>query len=532
MKDQLNKESKADLFKEISYPIFANLREGILIADIKTKKFVLANSSICKMLGYSHDELLKLKVTDIHPKKDLPYVLCRFKEQVEGKEKLAEALPILRKNGFIFYCDVIASPIVLRGKKYLAGTFINITYRKKAEEELKREKERAEKYLKIAGVLIVALDKDGKIILINKKGNEILGYNNGDLIGKSWFNTCLPKEDRESVKNVFCKLMRKEVKNTEHYENYVITKKGEKRLINWYNSLVIDDKGSVIGTISSGEDITEKRKAEEELKKLKEDLEIKVKDRTIKLENAYEDLKELEVMKSNFLTIVSHELKTPLTPAKLQLQMLKDGSLGELNEKQKVSFDVILRNVNRLNKLIGDILEISRMQAGTFKMNPEEFSISDLIKEVYYNLVQMSESKGLKLSFKFEENLPLVYADRIRIGEVITNLIDNAIKFSNKGEIQIDAKKDKENILVKVRDSGIGIKKEEERYIFVPFFQAEPLYTRKHGGIGLGLSICKKIVEQHGGKIWFESKVRKGTSFYFTIPINHKTKNLKVSENK
>ncbi len=237
-----------------------------------------------------------------------------------------------------------------------------------------------------------------------------------------------------------------------------------------------------------------------------------------KLKESYKKLKELDVLKSRFLTITSHELKTPLTPAKIQTQMILQGDLGKLNEKQKKSFDIILRNINRLNDLIEDILEISRVQAEGFKLKLSEIQLGDCVGLVVKSMTPVAEKKGLELDYKLD-SLPLITADKKRITEILTNLIDNAIKFTHKGGINIEAKREKDYILVKIKDTGIGISKKDRERIFHSFTQLESSYTRKYGGTGLGLSICRGIIKQHGGKIWVESTLGKGSTFYFTLPI-------------
>ncbi len=149
---------------------------------------------------------------------------------------------------------------------YMMGEIKDITHRKKAEDEIKKQKQKAEKYLDLAGSIIVALDSAGRIILLNKKGYEILGYKKGKLIGERWIDTCIPQKNRADVRKIFNKIMQGDLRIVEHFENPVITKQRDRRIISWHNSVLKDDKGDIIGTLSSGDDITDKKKAEEELK--------------------------------------------------------------------------------------------------------------------------------------------------------------------------------------------------------------------------------------------------------------------------
>ncbi|MBT3642584.1 HAMP domain-containing histidine kinase [archaeon] len=246
----------------------------------------------------------------------------------------------------------------------------------------------------------------------------------------------------------------------------------------------------------------------------------------MKLQKSYLELQELEKLKSKFLTITSHELKTPLTPSKIQTQMLLNGDLGELNEKQKKSFEIILRNINRLDELIGDILEISQLEAEGFKLKIEKVQLKNVIGLVVKNMLPVAEDKKLVLSYEFSQT-PLIEIDKKRIMEVVTNLIDNAIKFTTRGKIVVRTQIKGKEILASVSDTGPGIAPEHLGKLFIPFSQLEETFTREHGGSGLGLAICKGIVEQHGGKIWIESALGKGATFYFTLPMSQKSKKLK-----
>ena len=231
------------------------------------------------------------------------------------------------------------------------------------------------------------------------------------------------------------------------------------------------------------------------------------------------DRRKIDELKTEFLSITSHELRSPMTPMKAQLQMLLEGYFGNPNEKQKQSLEMILRNTERLDKLIVDILDISKIQSGRLKFELKKVQPADCIKESIENMKSLADEKNIAITTKIDK-LPKITLDKDAITQVLTNLIDNAIKFTpEKGKIKIDVKKQKNDILVKVKDTGIGISEENLKRIFNPFFQVDSSYTRKYKGTGLGLTICKAIIEQHGGKIWTKSKLKRGSTFYFTLPL-------------
>jgi len=237
------------------------------------------------------------------------------------------------------------------------------------------------------------------------------------------------------------------------------------------------------------------------------------------LEKTDEKIKQLDKAKNEFLTITSHELRIPMTPMKIQLQMLLKGYLGKLNKEQKESIDIVLRNTARLDKNISDFLEISRMESARLKFNFVKADltkyINQLVKEMKFFMVE----KKIKIVPKISK-LPLIEVDPDRTMQVLRNLINNAIKFSEKnGKILVNVTRKKDNILFSVIDYGKGISPENKKRIFEPFFQEEDSLHREYGGTGLGLTICRGIVESQNGKMWVESEVGKGSTFCFTLPL-------------
>jgi len=230
------------------------------------------------------------------------------------------------------------------------------------------------------------------------------------------------------------------------------------------------------------------------------------------------ELRELDKAKSNFLNIVSHELKTPLTAISAHLDVLDDMK-SNFTEEELRSLDAIKRNKDQLKMLINNILELARIEAKRFELSKTKVDLKELIDEVISEVRILAEKKGLKIITKIGR-IPKVNVDEMRIKEVITNLLSNAIKFTEKGSITIEAKREGNHVLVKVTDTGIGIPKEKIKNLFKKFYQVDSSLSRRYGGTGLGLSITKQIVEAHGGKIGVESEVGKGSTFWFTIPIN------------
>jgi PAS domain S-box-containing protein len=243
----------------------------------------------------------------------------------------------------------------------------------------------------------------------------------------------------------------------------------------------------------------------------------KVKLAAAKQQHEITALKEMDTVKTQFLSITSHELKTPITPILMQVQMLEQGMHGTLNPEQQKSVAMIDRNMRHLDQLIGDVLDISRIESKGLKLVLAENDINVLVNDVV-NLTQpVAKDSGIIIK-ALTTSCPSISCDAGRVKQVLRNLINNALQFTKKGSITVSTKKQSTGILVTVTDTGIGIKKEHLAKIFEPFFQVTVSYKRKTRGRGLGLPICKGIIEGHGGEIWVKSTYGKGSSFKFILP--------------
>jgi PAS domain S-box-containing protein len=250
--------------------IFEGVAEGILVADVEMKRFRYTNPAMCEMLGYTEEELMQLSVEDIHPKDSLDFIIAEFEALARDEKKLAQNIPCLRKDGSVFYADVLTAVAMLDGRRCNIGFFSDITERKQVEESLRKERDRAQKYLDIAGVMFVAINNNGEVTLINQEGCEILGYKEEEIVGRNWFDNFIPERIRDEIKSISKRISAGETEPLEYYENPVLTKLGEERLIAWHNVGLIDEDGRIIGHLSSGEDITERKRAEEALKESEE----------------------------------------------------------------------------------------------------------------------------------------------------------------------------------------------------------------------------------------------------------------------
>lgn len=229
--------------------------------------------------------------------------------------------------------------------------------------------------------------------------------------------------------------------------------------------------------------------------------------------------KMIDDAKTRFLTITSHELRSPMTPMKAQLQMLDQGYFGGLNYEQKDSVNMIVRNAERLDKIISDFLEISRIEAARLKFDFKKTDLTETVNEIVKFMEGFAREKKVKLETDLEP-LPEIMVDPDRVSQVLRNLIHNAIKFSEENsKIEINAKKEKDHIVFTVKDYGTGMTPEDQIRVFEPFYQIDKTANKRHGGTGLGLAICRGIIESQKGRIWVDSKIGKGSTFHFTVPL-------------
>ncbi len=246
-------------------------------------------------------------------------------------------------------------------------------------------------------------------------------------------------------------------------------------------------------------------------------------------------LREADIEKEEFSAMITHELKTPLVPVIGYSELLLDGTLGQLNDKQKETIQVMHSSAISLSRLISDLLDVRKLELGKMKFEMKEVNPEELIENCMDVLKTFAQSKKVTLmSQDTKENAALVLrCDSKRINQVLGNLVNNAIKFVavNTGKVEVSVNRNETNgdITFAIKDNGVGIPKDKQQNIFKKFYQADTSMTRNAGGTGLGLAICKAIVEAHNGKIWFESEPGQGTTFYFSLPPSSKSASEETS---
>jgi PAS domain S-box-containing protein len=386
---------------------------------------------------------------------------------------------------------------------------------KKSEESLREERDRAQHYLDVAKTLLVVINSDQRVSLINKKGCEILGYPENEIIGKNWFDLFVPARMRDEVRATFKMLMAGEIQPVEHFENPVMSRQGEERLIAWHNAVLESDEGQIIATLSSGEDITERKRAEEQLIQ-----------KTAELERSNAELEQ-------FAAIVSHDLKEPLVSLGGFAQILQEKYKDRLDDRAQAFISHIINGSIRMERLIKDLLAYAKVNATEKSFIP--LSCNTILGIVLSNLGRAIEESGAVITV---DDLPTVVGEEMQFIQLFQNLIGNAIKYrSNQApHVHVSARSLGKGVvnsrdminpspprapyprtgwLFSISDNGIGLDPAHSERIFQIFYR---LHHNQYPGSGIGLAVCKKIVERHGGRIWVESEPGKGSTFYFTVP--------------
>ena len=248
---------------------------------------------------------------------------------------------------------------------------------------------------------------------------------------------------------------------------------------------------------------------------------------------SFERLAETNRLKSEFVSIVSHQIRSPLTNLKWIVELLMSGILGKIEDKQTEYFKILKENLERMQELVSELLTVSRIEATKLVFKREEFALDNMVRDLVTEFKPIAKSSNVRLDFESDKNLPKVYSDPFQILQVIENLLYNAIRYTNfpasggnpehdSGKVTVKLYAKGNTVRCEVVDNGIGIPLNDQKFIFQKFFRAENVRRYQTSGSGLGLYICKNIIERSKGKMGFVSKENEGTTFWFSLPIGLK----------
>lgn len=375
-----------------------------------------------------------------------------------------------------------------------------ITDLKRAEKALMESKETAENYLNITAGIILKLDKNGNIGLLNDNGQKLLKSKHLSLIGKNWFENFIPADIKDHIKDVFNNLMQGQTNNIKLFENRIVTCDGIEKTILWHNEILHDENGNITGLLCSGEDITQRKEAEQLL-----------------LQNELH-LRKLNATKDKLFSVIAHDLKGPFSNI-VGFSTLLNDEFDKLQTPEIKEFVKILsKSAVQTMQLLDNLLDWSRLQQKGIKFIPVHIDLTGLVNDVLEQIKGQARAKNIKI-VNLVYNTPDCFADENMLKIIIRNLVSNAVKFTNQGgRIEVSATNTGNFTEISVTDNGIGIQPENIAKLFKIESEISTRGTASEPGTGLGLILCREFVEKHGGNIKVESTPGKGSKFCFTIP--------------
>jgi len=397
---------------------------------------------------------------------------------------------------------------------------IEITERKLAEEALQESEKRYRDLADLLPQTVFELDERANLIFVNRNAFDMFCYSQEDFDkGLSAIQMFIP-EDQDRAKENIQKRLRGEKLGINEYT--ALRKDGNTFPVLVHSAPIIHE-GKPIGLRGIIVDITERKRMERKLQERNEQLDAQNEELVARQQELVEKTREVEranQLKSEFLANMSHELRTPLNVIIGFSQLMLDGVPGKINKKQRQCLEDILSSGQHLLNLINEVLDLSKIESGKIELRLRNISLSSVIESLRSTMMPMLTQRKQSLDVELEKGLPLVHVDEARLRQVFLNLLSNASKVTpDGGKLEVKTVREDDWCQVSVVDNGIGIKKEDQERMFEPFCQLDNPLTKEKSGTGLGLTLARQIVEQHGGQIWVESEYGKGSRFTFTLPL-------------
>jgi PAS domain S-box-containing protein len=503
---------------------------GIVLHDNKMR-IVLVNDAFSRMIDEKPAELMsrtpsqylpERMIGDLGLRKKLEHVLDagEFVEPQEitlttqqGDSKLLvfRAFPIYDKKGEI---------------NFVLAVFDDISELRKAHKELaESERQYRSLFMNIPDAVVVFSMANGSLLIHNQELEDLTGYSANELREKN-FSDFFPEGDLQSVVREFIYKIGRDTRLSAPIElNMTISSAEELDVEVTFEPYFVGDEP--LGIQAVIKDVTQRKTAEAEAVRRKVQTRLALK-KMMEEKRIADELRKVDVMKSEFVSMASHELRTPMASIKGALSLLTDGSAGAVSKQQRKWIDMALKNVDRLTVLLNDTLDVAKIESGKFPLYPKEIDIGSLAQQVGSEYSVKAAQSGHTISVEKTKSPVRAYADAEALRRILINLVGNAISHTPEGsKISIRAHyRDKDKMpCIAVEDNGDGISPENLEKIFERFFQTERQVGEGAKGTGLGLAICKGLVEQMGGGIWVESEAGKGAAFYFTLPARPPQRN-------
>jgi PAS domain S-box-containing protein len=506
--------------------------DAVYVKDLQSR-YLMANSVTCSFLGQTRDKVIGKDDTGFFSPEDAREIMTGDRRILESCETLTfeECLTI---KGQI-HCFLTTKGPVRDPKGNTIGVFgiaRNVTEQKQIEQALRESERKYRELVEHANSIILHWSYDGRVTFLNEFGQRFFGYSAEEILGRHVIGTIVPLTD--SVGRDMTKLIDQISADPVAFEQNVnenIRRDGERVWVAWTNRIVRNPQGQISEILSIGTNITELKRAEEAIRELNISLERRVTERTTELAIARDRAEEADRLKSAFLANMSHELRTPLNSIIGFTGIILQGLTGPLNAEQQKQLEMVRASARHLLALINDVLDISKIEAGQMEVSSQSFNLRSSIEKVAGIVKPLAEKKGLSLHLQLAPGIDSWVSDPRRVEQVLLNLLNNAIKFTEQGAITLTAKivhnalhTPDSAIHISVIDTGIGIKEEDLNKLFQPFRQIEVGLSRQHEGTGLGLAICRRLTELLGGEIHAASDWGKGSIFTIMLPMKESGK--------
>ena len=483
---------------------FDSTSDGLLILA-PDRGFIHTNQAAATLFGFDRiADLLKCGPVDLSPERQPDGTLSSeaASNHMQTAMQMGTSLRFdwvhKRRDGTEFPCEVTLIRISLGGKNALLTSIRDITERKRNEQALAASERQVRRILATCTEGFCMVDPQGTLIEVNEAMCQILARTREQLIGRHIYEFTDEENTRVFKENI----ARRAKGERGSYEVSLLRPDRSLVPCRVNATPLIDEHDVKHGSFGMFTDITEQKRAEAELKAA-----------MLKAEEATE-------MKSLFLANMSHEIRTPMN-AVIGLSHL--ALRTQLTPKQRDYISKVHNAGTSLLAIINDILDFSKIEAGKLDLETTDFKLDEVISSVTTLTAQKAHEKGLEFLAHVAPGIPeYLLGDPLRLGQILTNFVNNAVKFTEQGEIRLNIELlqqtgEKVQLKFSVRDTGIGMSREQSARLFQPFMQADMSTTRKHGGTGLGLTICRRLVELMGGRIWLESEPGRGTTFFFTV---------------
>lgn len=486
----IKKAEKALIDSEFRYrQLFNSNPQPMWVYDIDTLSFLAVNDAAIEHYGYSREDFLNMTIKDIRPKEDIQKLMNSIKF-VDGVDH-AGTWRHIKKDGSLIHVNIISHNLMFDGKKADLILATDVTEKLKIEEEVQKLSSAVNQ----SSVSIIITDIDGNIEYANPFFTKLTGYELEEVLGKNPRLLNTGYHDQYLYSQLWNTILSGKIWRGEMFNK---KKNGETYWANSVISPIFNSEGKITHFVAIEEDITEK-------KKLLEDLII-----------AKDKAEEMNRVKSYFFANMSHELRTPFVGILGFAELLQDTLV---NNDDKEMVDRIIVSSKRMQDTLTKILDVTNLEFSETRTYNNELNIDNVLEKVYSTFLPAATNKNLTLKLNLQFNSLKINSDERLLVGILNNLVDNAIKYTERGEIEIIAKAENDRLIIRVKDSGMGIPEDKHELIFTEFRQVSEGLDRAFEGTGLGLTVAQKFAKLLGGEILVESKVDRGSTFTLDIPI-------------